>query len=212
MAKPVPGPEAQADPQVILSVPRVKAELRIPPTVTGHDNLLVDQINEAAQWVGRTISAPVLDITVEDRLPLQPRDLEIGDRPWGQIPITVMEHRWVREVVRVEWWDREAGVLSQEPNRSLLPPALGRIEFSNRTAFYDALRVWPPVGGWPAMEEALPGSYLRITSTAGLDMAAAYAGHVRRAVIEGVRQFHGGYPALRFNSTFEKLLGELRAW
>jgi len=197
------------DPQVVLSLTQARAELQIPAAVD-IDSDLIPQINEAAAWVGNRISAPVLDVERRDDLLPQSVSRMVGNRlAWRNAPITVYDRRWVREVVSVEWWS-PSGNLSDEPNETLLPAQLGRTEILDAGAFQDTLQVYPPaMTGWPTSEAVLPGSRLRITTRAGLDMTEAYADSVRRAVIEATRQLNGGDGALRMDSTLERLMQPL---
>ena len=195
-----------ADPQVILSLTRARADLQVPAAVD-IDAELIPQVNEAAGWVGDRISAPVLDVERRDDLLPQSVSRMVGERlPWRNAPITVYDRRWVREVVSVEWWS-PSGNLSAEPNETLLPAQLGRTEILDAGAFQDTLQVYPPaMTGWPTSEAVLPGSRLRITTRAGLDMTESYAEAVRRAVIEATRQLNGGDGAIRMDSMLERLM------
>lgn len=211
MAKPVPNSDPQDDPQIIISVPRVKDELRIPASVTGHDHLFVEQINETAAWVGNAISAPVLDQVHTDYLtPLPAGTPGMDGLPWEQTPIRFEMARWIREIESITWWD-STGALRSPPNQTIRAGDMGRQEILDPGPFSNMMRAWPGIAGWPTDEMVLAGSRLQVNGIAGLDMAAPYAPIIRRAVVEGVRQLSGGYPALRFNSTFEKLLSPLSA-
>ena len=204
--------DSPPDPQVILSVEQARRELDVPDGVDINSEL-IPQINEAAAWVGNAISAPVLDTEYVDTLAPQPLGKSVGSgasrRPWRLMPITIYDRRWVREVRLVEYWDTD-GDLAAEPNRSIQPSNLGRVEIADPGPFQDTLQVFPRSAGWPTTEVTLSGSVLRIHSVAGLDMTSSYADVIRRAVVAGVQQLNGGYPAVRHNSTFEKLLMELK--
>lgn len=205
----------QSDPEIILSVAEAKAALHVPAAVD-IDADLIPNINQAASWVGNQISAPVLDVDRWDDM-LPPRaapgtpDRPAGEVPPRNLPITVFDRRWVREVLRVEWWDTD-GNLSSAPNQVITAAQLGRVDILEAGAFQDSLQVFPPMAtGWPVAEGTLPGSRLRVHTTAGLTMTEPYAEAIRRAVIEGTKQLQGNEEVIRFNATFEKLLGPLSA-
>ena len=208
MAKPVTATGPRDDPQIILTVAAAKAELKVPESVD-LDSDLIPQINGAAAWVGGEISAPVLDVEHMDVIAPQPPGKMVGSLPWRVMPVTVFERRWVRDVVKVEWWD-EDGDLSDEPNQTILRADLGRIEVLAPGPMQDAINIFPGAEGWPTEDRVLPGSVIRIHTIAGLDMTTSYAEIVQRAVVAGVQQLNGGYPAIRYNSTIENVVGSLR--
>ena len=199
------------DPQVVLSLTQARGELQIPAAVD-IDAELIPQINEAAAWVGDKISAPVLDVERSDDLAPQSAARFVADRLlWRNAPITVYDRRWVREVVKVEWWNPD-GNLSEAPNETLLPAQLGRTEILDAGAFQDTLQVFPPaMAGWPTSEGVLPGSTIRITTRAGLDMTEPYAATVRRGVVEAARQLNAGDGAVRFDAILRDILLPLMA-
>ena len=109
----------------------------------------------------------------------------------------------MRRVRAVAYWtpgsDRNG-----EPDGTLGAAALGRTPLIPDGA---GLYVFPPVGGWPAMDSAA-GVYVRLTS--GMPEDDPHSGLVRQAGIVAVRQFFNGAREIRRTDALAVLLDPVK--
>ena len=182
----------QTDVLQVVTLARMKMELRIDAGGTDHDTLIEAQIAGAASWVSTHLGQPVVE--EESTYPAVPVPSD-HDAP---IVLPVWEGATVQ---RIAYWST-AGALRLEADGELLPAALGRTsEHQRRTA------IWPPAAGWPAV---LPGSAFAVTVLRGLDLEAHRWRGIEQAIILLCRQLYQGYPMMRGDNATYALLRPFR--
>ena len=170
-------PDAATKPkQVILTLDRLKHELRLPPDDTDQDSLLRGHIESACDRVSGIISGPVLDRTRKVRFPRYTRygDLMLPDAV-GKNPIRFLS-RWVKsEGASAEYWT-PSGNAALDPDDEISSGM--RVDVDG-----DEVCIWPPSPSyeWP---QRLTNTPIIFSLTVGVDMVEdPFADVIRQGVI-----------------------------
>ena len=134
----------------IVTLARMKTELRIPATITDHDLIIEGQINSAISWVSESTGHPLIDVTKN-----------VYECPYGDEPILISTH-FAKSLTRIKYWDAD-GDLNSAPNMTLSGATL-----QNR--IFGIASIYPPATGWP---DILTGSRFEITIVEGFDITVA---------------------------------------
>ena len=165
----------------IVSLERMKDELRQPQTETAHDHLIARHIAGACSFVARHLGAPLVDERTLYWLPIPPASEPL------MLPALA-----VKTIEAVEYWtltDRRGG----DPSGAVRVADLGRLDITR-----DGAWIWPPAEGWPPM---LAGTAVKLTVTRGVDIGT-HNEDIAVAVILSARQLYDGYREIRPTEAF----------
>ena len=173
----------------VVSLERLKHELRLDVSFLDHDSMLTAQIATAVSFVEKAIAEPLVDVSETVRC----------KRVWPELPVRLNSSS-VKSVARVRYWST-AVELRDDPDETIATGDLGRVENS-----YDNRRtsVWPPVDGWP---EGLAGSFLLFDVVRGVENPPPA---LIQACVLCCRQLYDGYTAIRPTESFYALIAPWR--
>ena len=182
----------------VLSLARLKHELRIEEDEDSQDTLLTGQIMASVSHVEQSITVPLLDRT-ETLYILRPSH----ERP------TFLRATYIKQVSAVRYWTSD-GELRSDPDGVIEVENLGRQRSEHVNATPYGLRhhvalgrwVWPPDGGWP---ESLSGSCFEFDITRGLNITAVEEGLVQ-AVILCCRQLYDGREEIKPTTAYKQFI------
>ena len=175
----------------IVTVARMKTELRISATDIEHDSLIAAQLRGAASWCSAHLGQPVVEAT--DSFHVAPP--ASADDP---LVVPVWDGA---DLVNIAYWST-SGALRLEADGELLPADLGRTsELLRRTA------IWPPANGWPAV---LPRSTFAVTVRRGLDLEAHRWRGIEQAIILMTRRLYNATPYTKTDAAVFALLRPYR--
>ena len=166
----------------IVTLERMKTELRIPATITDHDLIIEGQIKSAISWVSEATGHPLIDITKK-----------IYDCPYGASPILISTH-FAKSLSGIKYWDSD-GSLNAGPNATLTGSYL-----TNR--ILGIASVYPPDEGWP---DILAGSLFEITLIEGYDITSESEA-LEHGVILLVRDLYTGVRDERTDSIIYSII------
>lgn len=180
----------------VLSLERLKHELRIDPTETSQDSTLIGQIQASVSHVAQSVTVPLLDRTETLYVRQSP-----SDRP------AFLRATYVKQVSAVRYWTPD-GALRLPANASIALADLGRQQpsFTNsaglRLGEALGLWVWPPADGWPPV---LSGSCFEFDILRGLDIGPEEEALVQ-AVILCCRQLYDGREEIRPTTAYKQFI------
>lgn len=176
-------------PTDIVSLSRIKRELRLPVDDTADDATLTEQLTDAVSYVSAIVDAPLLD-KIEVFYTPAPGAASI-------FPIRFRRHA-VRAVTGIRYWTTD-GELRLDPDGVIAQTSLGRFSQSSRRDSCN--EIYPPSDGWLG---ALDDTCYEVSIRRSLidDTNRADTAPLERAVILVVREFFNGYREIKPTDAF----------
>ena len=172
----------------IISVARIKDELRIPAGTDSQDTLLESQIEAAVSYVSHPLRGPLVDRSETYYLP----------PIRGEGPL-IFASPLMKSLTEIKYWT-PTGALRLDPDGTIARSDLGRLHVERYD--WQTHEVFPPVGGWP---ETLADSLIELTVVRGMDITPETVA-LRSAVILCVRQLYDGYRQIRPTEAFLQIV------
>lgn len=181
----------------IVSLERMKDELRIPYSEVSQDSMITGQLQVGVSFVAQEVTAPLIDRT--EMIQVQERSKERS---------IFLRASYLKQVMGVRYWNPD-GALRMPANASIMVAELGRTQHHYRrgvgplwAGLSRGLWVWPPADGWP---EVLTGSCFEFDVQRGLTIDEDTEA-LAQAVILCTRQLYDGYPKIEPTSAFRILI------
>ena len=176
----------------VISVARIKDELRIPAGTDSQDDLIQNQIEAAVSFVSSVLRAPMVDR--DERYFLPP---VTGD---GAL---IFASPMLKSITEIKYWT-SGGSLRLDPDGTIQAADLGRLHFGRYD--WQTHSQFPPAVGWP---QTLADSLLEIKVVRGMDITPGTAA-LRSAVVLCVRQLYDGYRQIRPTEAFLQIVKPFR--
>lgn len=174
-----------ADANGVVTLERLKSELRIESTETAHDSLLAEQRADAISLTESYLRRPLIDRT---------RTIRTSAMPEGSTsPLRLRSLPGFKSLARIKYW-QDSQTRRDEPSGVILPAALGRTEQVD-----GVVEIHPQADGWPAYGFA---EYRVEAVTGWQEIPSA----LRSAVVVLVRQLYNGYREMRADAAFYALI------
>ena len=132
----------------IISLERMKEELRIDQTESSQDDMITAHIKSAVSFVSKEIGLPLVDVSEIF--------YAIPDGPQSPIGIPTAKRAAVKELEQIRYYDQD-GDFSAEPNQTV----------SGSFLFFQTMLLNPPSTGWP---EIKPRSSFEIKIKRGVNI------------------------------------------
>ena len=161
----------------ILSLARLKRELRVPSTDTSRDTMLTEQIKSSASWVEDYEGAVYVD-----------RTFTVWSAFEGKYEPLELERNRLRTISKVRYW---------EPDQSLNEAPAGETlewgRYEQHPGYEYLSRLWPPDAGWPDTID-VPVVHMLIDGVIGIDIIPD---RIPQAMILFCRHLFNGYGEMR---------------
>ena len=177
----------------VISVARIKDELRIPAGTDSQDTLLENQIEAAVSFVSAVLRGPLVDQT--EKYYLAPVT--------GEGPL-IFSSPMLKTITEIKFWT-PSGALRSDPNGTIAGADLGRVTIGRYD--WQTHEVFPTASGWP---DTLTDSLFELTVIRGMDITPKTAA-LRSAAVLCVRQLYDGYRQIRPTEAFLKITAPFRS-